>query len=176
MERLLILIALLCVGCTTDFKRVHFAVGATSPFARNIQPVGQSITYAELSYKNGHTASLCDKLAVDGMYGPRLGIPLTDQENGVILGLETELRLRLVRDGTQPYLGFHAGTAYFTERWPEQGTDWGFTLGPLFGFKWDNFFVEYKFWHESNGTKAFGHDKGPNPGFNASLISIGLEW
>lgn len=176
MERLFILLCFLLVGCHTDFHRIHVAAGSTSFLARNLQSEGEPISYLEASLKNGHTLDIYRELVADGMYGPRVGIPLTDREDGAILGLDIEARLRWDREGVQPYVGFHVGTAYFTERWEEQGTNWGFTLGPVVGFKKDWWFVEYRYWHESNGTKAFGHDKGPNPGFNASLLSIGVEW
>ncbi len=176
MERLIAFFFLLLIGCQSDFKRIHFASGATTSIARSIQPVGKSISYAELSYKEGHTFEITEEFVFDGLYGPRLGFPLTETEEGVILGLETEGRLRWARDGAQPYVGFHAGTAFFTEQWKDQGTDWGFTLGPLLGVKFGNWFLEYRYWHESNGTKVFGHNEGPNPGYNASLIAIGVEW
>ena len=163
-------------GCETDFQRISFGAGFTTPIERTVQKEGAYISYSELSYKHGVTLDVFDNPAIDLMAGPRLGIPLTDSEDGVILGLEAEARIRQRREGIQPYIGFHVGKAYFTERWPDQGTNWGFTLGPMVGFKCENWTLEWRIWHESNGTKVFGHDQGPNPGFNASMIAIGVEF
>ena len=68
------------------------------------------------------------------------------------------------------------GLDHFTEQWQNQGTNWGFTLGPVVGIQFGSFFIEYRYWHESNGTKAFGHNQGPNPGYNASMIGFGWKF
>ena len=101
---------------------------------------------------------------------------MTQQEDGVIIGPEIDFRLMLSPYKIKPYVGFHAGYAMFTDQWDEQGTPWGFTLGPFIGFKSGNWTFDVRYWHESNGTKVFNHNEGPNPGFNTTLISIGYEW
>lgn len=176
IKLLLSFVLLFATGCTSNFKKFHIGAGSTGKIGRLVQPAGQSLSYGELSYKHGHTLDLGRGVALDGLYGPRLGFPLTNEEEGVILGVETEARVRAEGGVLEPYIGLHLGTATFTNKWPDQRTKWGFTLGPLLGVKYNEFFIEYKFWHESNGSNVFGHNRKPNPGYNISMMVIGIEW
>jgi len=173
----IILILLVSIGCQSDFKRISLGIGSTTPLERNVQKHGQSLAYTESSIKHGYTLDHFANFPLDILIGPRIGIALTRQERGAILGGEIEGRIRYQNGNSlQPYVGLHAGKAYFTKRWLDQGTNWGFTLGAFFGLKYNNLTIEYRFWHESNGTKVFGHNYEPNPGYNVSMLVIGIEW
>jgi opacity protein-like surface antigen len=95
-------------------------------------------------------------------------------------GLEVVAKLLCpVTEHLEPY--FLLGSGFTYGDWKPQGTDWGFILRTGAGARYEIksgvwISVEYGQWHASNGTKVFGHGKGPNPGFESAGIWLGWEY
>lgn len=90
------------------------------------------------------------------------------------------LRPRLLLDGVEPYIRLNVGMEWYVERIDIQGTNWGFPLSAGIGARfrvtkevW--VILDWQGWHESNGTKVFGHNFHPNPGVNTDLWTVGIE-
>lgn len=104
--------------------------------------------------------------------------PLSGEE-GFLLGISTQQRLRYSLLPLQPYLLTSAGFDYLTQSWDKQGTNYGFVLQVGLGFLYPysptkSFTLDYRVWHESNGSAIFG-TPGPNPGYNSDCIFLGYE-
>ncbi len=171
---------ILLTSCAGITSRSEFGFGETTSFNHSLQPKGEHIAAIQTGFKIGPEISLTDKLKLDILIGPTITWPLRGPR-GRAYNLEVSPRLRWTQWDIEPYVMPFIGPTRMSRRWEGQGTDWGFNLGVAIGARTkisDEYwlFAEYKFWHESNGTKALGHSKGPNPGFNMDLFMIGLEW
>ena len=69
-------------------------------------------------------------------------------------------------------------TGRLTLRQGRRKANWGFITQVGFGVRyelskgqWLN--VDYRQWHESNGTRVFNHSRAPNPGFESGSIWLG---
>ena len=125
-----------------------------------------------------------DNLSLDLGIGPSVIQPLEGSDKGIGVFLDTSARLRYTRWSVEPYIMWNIGAGDF-ENWKPQGTNWGFVLQAAAGIRipWkdaedneDWITIDYRWWHESNGTKVFGHGKGPNPAFEGGALFIGYAF
>lgn len=91
------------------------------------------------------------------------------------------LRPRLDLGDLEPYLIASHGIGTWYPDFEGQGTNWGFPT--MFGLgtrvaldRFTYLTIDYRFFHESNGSAFFGKDLLPNPGFNTDALFIGLEF
>lgn len=175
-----LLLLFLFVGCQRTFVRHEVGVGTNGPLSNELQSVGKNISAVNTGFKVGSEIGLTDELKLDILVGPTITHPFGGPDSHArAFSLELGARLRL-EGPIEPYIMPFIGPSYLTDKWEPQETNWGFTLGLAVGARtkvsekyWA--FLEYRFWHESNGSKVFG-TKGPNPGFNLDMIMFGLEF
>lgn len=174
---LLFLNLFLFCGCNNVIVRSELGIGTTGPIGRSLQPAGKNISGLHTGFKFGPEIYLPFGFRTDILMGPtiihRFG------EDSKAIGFDFSPRIRYVGWPIEPYLMPLVGVTYLTDRWEPQPTDWGFTIGVGVGARkrvadtW--VFLEYRFFHESNGSKIFGSPT-PNPGFNMSMLMVGIEW
>ncbi len=147
--------------------------GATTPFSEEIQGNTERIELMQLEARIGTFIPLSNSFELQLMVGPTVVFP---DEKKTALGVDTVARVYYNETYPRPYIGAYIGVSYMTGKWEEQSTDWGFTLGPIIGTEFkineqSSILVEYRYWHESNGSNVFG-TRGPNPGYNADTAFI----
>jgi hypothetical protein len=142
---------------------------------------GDDALVTNFSVKGGIELFEVNNLKFDLFLGPTLS-RLYEPVETTGIALDILPRLLYTKHSVQPYIDLNFGGVYWPRGISGQGTNWGFILGGGAGTrfsvseennKW--LFVEYRFWHESNGRKVFG-TRGPNPGFNADTVMFGFEW
>lgn len=172
--RYLWLATLLACSCTT--ARVHVEQGIAS----------KEITFGKWSEESAEvlitSVRLEQEFQIVGPFhgiagvGPSVILPLDGRAEAAALDVVGQV----VYTGfiLQPYLLLGTGLFYASETWEPQGSDWGFILQGGVGVRyelvkghWVN--VDYRQWHESNGSKLFGHNYRPNPGVEGGVFSFG---
>lgn len=172
--RYLWLATLLACGCTAT--RIHVEQGITS----------QKLTLG--SWSEESVEALITSVRVEQEFqivspfhgivgvGPSTILPMDGKAEATTLDvvgyvLYTDFVL-------QPYLMVGSGLFYSERPWEPQGSNWGFILQGGIGVRyelteghWLNF--DYRQWHESNGSKIFGHSYLPNPGIEGGSLWFG---
>jgi hypothetical protein len=168
LTRLVPLFLLLLTGCTL---RTEVGAGKAVAFSRVIAgDTGQleDVCHCGIGL-GGEVIQISEDLHVDTFAGPAV------EDQG--WGFDVLPRLRYSGwEALQPYFGLAAGFRYGVE---DQATPWGFALGGgpgvrLMATKTSWLTLEYRVWHESNGSKVFRSPE-PNPGFNSDLLILGME-
>lgn len=161
-------------GCNT--LRIEAGHGIKGGPSSEIEE--KDIEASHFSIKIGKKIYEGNHFDLDVFLGPSIIIPVN--KDG--LGASADINPRLIYNSRtlKPYVGFSASMFYSDVKLKPQATKWGFLLSASVGLlfpmssNW-NGFVEYKAWHESNGSRVFG-TKRPNPGFNSDIIMVGLEY
>ena len=172
---IIVFIIMFSTGCSTMTAEFGSGGGATIGASNEINlGSGERIQMTQLEARIGTIVPLTNTFDLHLAIGPNLVIPTDSHDNA--LGLDGTIRVLYNDTYPRPYVGLHIGASYMFNRWEEQATDWGFTLGPIVGTEFkinesSSILVEYRFWHESNGSKMFGTRR-PNPGYNADTAFI----
>jgi hypothetical protein len=179
MGKLIALFSILfLIGCADSYNiRVESGTTATDNGLMNKELKGEtqrlivgSATFFA-SWKN-----------VDVGIGPSTSIPLTGDAPGV--GGQVWIRPRIsIYDLFDIYFVTCGGIDYYHSKWAPQGTYWGFPFQvgpgvrvPVPFFSGVSATLDYRLWHESNGSRYFGNNNEPNPGFNCDVVMFGLEF
>ena len=172
--RYLWLVVLLACGCTT--ARVHVEQGITSRdltvYAVGKEKIEALITSVQLEQEFQIVGPIHGIVGA----GPSIVTPMDGRADA--LTLDVVGHIVYTKFPLQPYLMFGSGLFYAAETWEPQGSNWGFITQVGFGVRYELaegqwFNVDYRQWHESNGTKVFNHSRGPNPGFESGSIWLG---
>lgn len=174
MKYLWFTIFLFCGGCTTT--RIHTEHGIASRdltvYAVGKEKLEVLITSVRLEQEFQIVGPFSGIVGV----GPSIVTPMDGRADALTLDVVgyvvyTDFLL-------QPYLMFVSGLFYAAETWEPQGSDWGFITQVGFGVRyelteghWLN--LDYRQFHESNGTKVFNHSRAPNPGFESGSLWFG---
>lgn len=168
------------VGCAG--ARWHQEGGIINPSLIPGSFGDETISAVQAGVKLESTVCSVGPVEVDLGIGPSVIRPFDGKGQGAFL--DTSLRFRYTEWPVEPYLMWNTGAGWFDE-WKPQGTDWGFVLQAAVGVRvpwstkpdnneWITF--DYRWWHESNGTKVFDHDRHPNPGFEGGAFFIGYAF
>lgn len=179
--RLLAFLLLFIIGCSSKWVRVESGYMSTDAIPSFVSRVGgESIEATRLGTSVEAEAASNDTLAVDVGMGIATTLPIDGKETFYELDALLRLRWKLL-EWVEPFVSIGVGFGWTPERWEPQGSSWGF---PLFGGigtrflirenEW--FWLDYRYWHESNGSKIFGHSELPNPGFDAGGVFVGYSF
>lgn len=164
MKYLWLATLLFCPGCIAT--QLHVEQGIVS----------QSVTIERFG-RESLEASI-DSARYEGIYqvvGPfygtvGIGPSLIQPTDGkaTALALDTAATFYYADWDWQPYILLGAGLFRSAAKWGEQATHWGFVLQGGVGVRREiaegqHLHFGYRQWHESNGSRVFGHDN-ENPG------------
>jgi len=95
-----------------------------------------------------------------------------DPRSGLEAGMTMSLKYYFGKDYKNSFFAtLGTGAAYTTIAFEEQGTHFLFILQGGIGYRWNNYFIENRFRHFSNG----GFER-PNRSVNANIVNIGMHF
>lgn len=178
----LLWIAILFAGIGCETTRAHVEQGYISS-AFTINGFGDYTVEALVTSARVETEfEILDPVRGVIGFGPTFIEPI--DHNPPAAGLDLVGNVVLAEWKLQPYLLFGAGLFYSDGVWhegkDEQETEWGFILQGGLGFRYEVeeghwLSLDYRQWHESNGSRVFGHGK-VNPGFEAGSFWLGYAF
>lgn len=175
------LLLMLCSGCLSQpYALFEGGTGTREGLSKYVNFRGEEVEITQFGVRLGGTIwDDPDGLALDLQGGPSFTVP-TAGETGRGYSLEGAFRLRVTdSEDVQPYALFGLGVLVFDEQWSAQATSWGFTVNFGFGTllkltERTRLVMEYRYWHESNGSALFGSPR-PNPGYDSDMIFFGFQ-
>lgn len=172
--RYLWLVVLLACGCTT--ARVHVEQGITSRDLTIYAAGKESIEALITSVRVEKEFQIVGPFHGIAGVGPSVILPTDGRAEAAALDVVGQV---VYTDFIlQPYLILGTGLFYASKTWEPQGSDWGFILQVGLGVRYELaeghwLHVDYRQWHESNGSKLFGHSYHPNPGVESGYFVFG---
>lgn len=97
---------------------------------------------------------------------------VNDPRSGLDAGMTLSLKYYFGKENKNSlFATLGTGAAYTTIKFEEQGTHFLFILQGGIGYRWNNYFIENRFRHYSNG----GTER-PNRSVNANIVNIGMHF
>ncbi|OPY73529.1 MAG: Lipid A 3-O-deacylase (PagL) [Syntrophorhabdus sp. PtaU1.Bin058] len=97
---------------------------------------------------------------------------VNDPQSGLDAGMTMSFKYYFAEDYRKSFFAtLGTGAAYTTIAFEEQGTHFLFILQGGVGYRWNNYFIENRFRHYSNG----GTER-PNRSVNANIVNIGMHF
>lgn len=97
---------------------------------------------------------------------------VNDPQSGLDVGMMLSLKYYFNKDTRNGFfVTLGTGAAYTTIRFEEQGAHLLFILQGGIGYRWNNYFIENRLRHYSNGGT-----ESPNRSINANIVNIGMHF
>jgi len=97
---------------------------------------------------------------------------VSDPDSGLDAGMTASFKYYFGKENKNSlFATLGAGAAYTTIKFEEQGTHFLFILQGGIGYRWNDYFIENRFRHYSNG----GSER-PNRSVNANIVNIGMHF
>lgn len=95
---------------------------------------------------------------------------VSDPNSGLDAGMTLSLKYYFGKERKNSFFAtLGTGAAYTTIKFEEQGAHFLFILQGGIGYRWNNYFIEDRFRHYSNG----GTER-PNRSINANIVNVGM--
>ncbi|MDD5417245.1 MAG: acyloxyacyl hydrolase [Candidatus Aenigmarchaeota archaeon] len=97
---------------------------------------------------------------------------VNDPQSGLDAGMMLSLKYYFSKDNKNGFFAtLGTGAAYTTIKFEEQGSHLLFILQGGIGYRWNNYFIENRLRHYSNGGIEY-----PNRSINANIVNIGMHF